>query len=101
MKPCGEQLKISQKKLTGCIVFDLIEKNVRRSLRSPRSPLTIHMDLIDLFGLSEKHTKFEKNLPYGFDKSADLLSKGGSNYEIFRFVQSFYNLVIKRLGHVL
>ena len=27
------------------------------------------------FGLSEKHTKFEKNLPYGFDKSADLLSK--------------------------
>ena len=26
------------------------------------------------FGLSEKHTKFEKNLPYGFDKSADLLS---------------------------
>ena len=27
------------------------------------------------FGLSEKHTKFEKNLPHGFDKSADLLSK--------------------------
>ena len=27
------------------------------------------------FGLSEKHTKFEKNLPYGFDKSADLLSR--------------------------
>ena len=27
------------------------------------------------FGLSEKPTKFEKNLPYGFDKSADLLSK--------------------------
>ena len=27
------------------------------------------------FGLSEKHTKFEKNLPRGFDKSADLLSK--------------------------
>ena len=25
------------------------------------------------FGLSEKHTKFEKNLPRGFDKSADLL----------------------------
>ena len=24
------------------------------------------------FGLSEKHTKFEKNLPHGFDKSADL-----------------------------
>ena len=27
------------------------------------------------FGLSEKHKKFEKNLPYGLDKSADLLSK--------------------------
>ena len=27
------------------------------------------------FGLSEKHTKFEKNLHHGFDKSADLLSK--------------------------
>ena len=27
------------------------------------------------FGLSEKHTKFEKNLLHGFDKSADLLSK--------------------------
>ena len=28
------------------------------------------------FGLSEKHTKFEKIfLKYGFDKSADLLSK--------------------------
>ena len=30
---------------------------------------------ISKFGLSEKHTKFEKNLPRGFDKSADLLSK--------------------------
>ena len=27
------------------------------------------------FGLSEKHTKFEKNLPDGFDKSSDLLSE--------------------------
>ena len=27
------------------------------------------------FGLSQKHTKFKKNLPHGFDKSADLLSK--------------------------
>ena len=26
------------------------------------------------FGLSEKHTKFEKNLPHDFDKLADLLS---------------------------
>ena len=27
------------------------------------------------FELSEKHTNFEKNLPRGFDKSDDLLSK--------------------------
>ena len=33
------------------------------------------------FGLSEKHTKFEKNLPYGFDKSADLLSKRQTHKE--------------------
>ena len=32
------------------------------------------------FGLSEKQTKFEKNLPHGFDKSADLL-KGQLNSE--------------------
>ena len=32
------------------------------------------------FGLSEKHTKFEKNLPHGFDKSADLLGTH-QNYE--------------------
>ena len=30
------------------------------------------------FGLLEKHTKFEKNLSHGFDKSADLL-KGQTN----------------------
>ena len=35
------------------------------------------------FGLSEKHTKFEKNLPYGFDKSADLLSKRQNHEEDF------------------
>ena len=34
-------------------------------------------------GLSEKHTKFEKNLPRGFDKSADLLSKRQNNEEDF------------------
>ena len=32
------------------------------------------------FELSEKHTRFEKNLPHDFDKSADLLSKQ-QNYE--------------------
>ena len=35
------------------------------------------------FGLSEKHTKFEKNLPHGFDKSADLLSKRQNHEEDF------------------
>ena len=34
-------------------------------------------------GLSEKHTKFEKNLPHGFDKSADLLSKRQNHEEDF------------------
>ena len=35
------------------------------------------------FGLSDKHTKFEKNLPHGFDKSADLLSKRQNHEEDF------------------
>ena len=35
------------------------------------------------FGLSEKHTKFEKNLPHGFDKLADLLSKRQKHDEDF------------------
>ena len=35
------------------------------------------------FRLSEKHTKFDKNLPYGFDKSADLLSKRQNHEEDF------------------
>ena len=35
------------------------------------------------FGFSEKHTKFEKNLPHGFDKSADLLSKRQNHEEDF------------------
>ena len=35
------------------------------------------------FGLSGKHTKFEKNLPRGFDKSADLLSKCQNHEEDF------------------
>ena len=40
------------------------------------------------FGLSEKHTKFEKNLPYGFDKSADLLSKRQDHKEDFFQIMS-------------
>ena len=35
------------------------------------------------FGLCEKHTKFEKNLPHGFDKSADLLNKRQNHEEDF------------------
>ena len=35
------------------------------------------------FGLSEKHTKFKNNLPHGFDKSADLLSKRQNHEEDF------------------
>jgi hypothetical protein len=35
------------------------------------------------FGLSEKRTKFEKNLPHGFDKSADLLSRRQNSEEDF------------------
>ena len=39
------------------------------------------------FGISEKHTNFEKNLPHGVDKSADLqiktVRKNFSNYACF------------------
>ena len=35
------------------------------------------------FGHSEKHTKLEKNLPHGFDKSADLLRKRQNHEEDF------------------
>ena len=38
------------------------------------------------FGFSEKHTKFEKNLPHGFDKPADLRSKKSKPWG--RFFQS-------------
>ena len=34
------------------------------------------------FGLSEKHT-FEKKIPHGFDKSADILSKR-QNHDFFK-----------------
>ena len=37
------------------------------------------------FGLSEKHTKFELNLPHGFEKSADLLSERQNHEEDFFF----------------
>ena len=35
------------------------------------------------FGLSEKHKKFEINLPYGFDKSDDLLDKHQNHEDFF------------------
>ena len=35
------------------------------------------------FGLSEKHTKFKKNLPHGLNKTADLLSKRQNHEEDF------------------
>ena len=39
--------------------------------------------LLTKFGLSEKRTKFGKNLSHGFDKSADLLSKSQNHAEDF------------------
>ena len=35
------------------------------------------------YGLSEKHTKFEKKNPHGFDKSAALLGKPQNHEEDF------------------
>ena len=35
------------------------------------------------FGLSEKHTKILKNLPHGYNNSADLLSKRQKHVEDF------------------
>ena len=40
-------------------------------------------DSLVKFGPSEKHTKFEKKIPHGFDKSADLLSKHQNHDEDF------------------
>ena len=42
-----------------------------------------YCEVILKFGLSKKHTKFEENLPHGFDKSADLLSKRLNHEEDF------------------
>ena len=55
-------------------------------------------------GLSEKHTRFEKNLPHGFDKSADLLSKWQnheedfSNYVCFSKSSNFKAKIIHSFG---
>ena len=45
--------------------------------------IALHKWALVKFRLSEKHTKFEKNLPHGFDKSADLLSKRQNHEEDF------------------
>ena len=42
-----------------------------------------HLATFVNFRLSEKHTKLEKNLRHGFDKSADLLSKHQIDEEVF------------------
>ena len=44
---------------------------------------SVKLWLFDHFGLSEKHTKFEKSLPHGFDKSVDLLGKHQNHEEDF------------------
>ena len=68
--------------------YDLGEKdavlhlNSNSSKAEERRPCTIgliilcnHITAFLKFRLSEKHTKFEKNLPHGVDKLAALLSK--------------------------
>ena len=45
--------------------------------------MTKNLPQIVKFGLSEKNTEVEKNLPRGFDKSADLLSKCQNHEEDF------------------
>ena len=56
------------------------------------SIVTYHNHLIKN-GLSEKHTKFEKNLPHGFDKSADLHSKRQNHEEDFFKLCVLLNLI--------
>ena len=52
-------------------------------LINSKALLSSHLTVLK-FGLSEKHTKFEKkNLPHGFDKSTDLLSKRQNHEEDF------------------
>ena len=53
-------------------------------------------DSLVKFGPSEKHTKFEKKIPHGFDKSADLLSKCQNNkddfFKLYLFSQKLQTL---------
>ena len=42
------------------------------------------------FELSEKHTKFEKNLHHGFDKSADLLSQCQNHEDIHTYLEDYH-----------
>ena len=43
----------------------------------------VHSQMLLKFGLSEKHTKFEKKNSHAFDKSADLLCIRQNCEEIF------------------
>ena len=60
--------------------------------RQSKSFLNLNQNLIKIlcgftcfikFGLSGKHSKFEQNLPHGFDKSNGLLSKLQNHEEDF------------------
>ena len=61
----------------------------------PRGLQGTHMDTLK-FGLFEKHTKFEKNLPHGVDKSADLLSKHQNHEEDFFKSLNFKSTFLSR-----
>ena len=63
------------------------------------------------FGLSEKNTKFERNLPHGFDKSTDLVNVKTmrnifSNYVCFSkclnftYALSFQSLKVLLIGSI-
>ena len=47
------------------------------------SDQSFYIKVLLKLGLSEKHTKFKKKLPHGFDKSADFLSKLQNHEEEF------------------
>ena len=59
----------------------ILNKNLSDRSKPTASFIRICRCLILKSRLSEKHTKFEKNLPHGFDKSADLLSKRQNHEE--------------------
>ena len=69
-------------------IFILFAENSQILLKISVIPILltfIYLAALNLlkFGLSEKHTKFKKNLLHGFGKSADLLSKRQNHDEDF------------------